>query len=132
MKTTLLLLSLITITSCTNKDNFKYVENIKEKVSGSKSVYHTTESRITAANDTLAYIEAYRKFKLSQRITEELLAGRSTIPREIISFQLFNSKGKNISDISFKTKDFEQKKADSTAAALELSYRISTEGNLFD
>lgn len=132
MKVTLLILTIITLTSCTNKNNFKYVENIKERVIGNKSIYHTTESWITAANDTLAYIKAYSKFKISQRLMEELLAGGSTIPREIISFQLFNSEGENISNISFKTKNFEQKKADSTAAALEMSYQISTEGNLTD
>ena len=130
MKTSLIILSLIILTSCTDKKNFKYVENVKERVIGNKSVYHTTENQIRAANDTLAYIQAYSKFKISQRIMHELLAGGSAVPKEIISFQLFNSEGENITDIAFNSKAAEQKKADSLAAAMDLSYKISIEENL--
>lgn len=126
MKAILIILNFIIFTACTNKSKFKYVENVKERVNGSKSLYQTTEHDITAANDTLAYIEAYNKFKISQRITHELLVGGSNIPKEIISFQLFNSEGKNITDVTFNTKAAEQKKADSIVATIDLSYKIST------
>ncbi|MEG0851085.1 MAG: hypothetical protein RSF34_12535 [Flavobacterium sp.] len=117
----LLLGSLLLFYSCTNKDSFKYVENIKEKSIGNKNLYHTIEGKLTAENDTLAYIRAYSKFKISQRLMYERNVGGSASPKELISFQIFNDQGKEITHITFKTKEYEQKKADSAALQLKVS-----------
>jgi len=126
MRTAFLIVSLLMLNSCTNRNNFKYVENIKEQVIGAKNVYHTKEEIITATNDTLAYIKAYSKYRISQALTDKILIGESNVRKEIISFQLFNSDGENITDINFKTKEFEQKKADSLVIVMTTSYDTNT------
>lgn len=123
MKTFFLVVFIILLTSCTNNNKFKYVENIKERTIGSKSFYHTTEEEITAANDTIAYIVAYNKYKISKSLTEGLNTKGSAATQEIISFQLFNSEGKNITDIAFKTKEQEQRKADDHVKEIKSSYK---------
>lgn len=125
MKKAVLIPFLIAFVSCDNKQNYQYIENIKEMGSHNKVVVNKKEYNIRAKNDTLAYIEAYAKFKVSQKIMHELKVGGSMDPKEVISFQLFNSEGKNITAINFNTKEAQQRKADEYAAELDLSYTIT-------
>jgi hypothetical protein len=118
MKKFLSIVFVFALLSCNQQKEYKYVEQIIE----SDPFWGTSKKEkeaevIYASSDTMAYIEAYDKYILSQtaqeRARRELakkgldLGGCST---NTIGFKLYNPDGKNISYISFATQA-EQEKA---------------------
>ncbi len=106
MKKILLLITVtILYTSCDNK-SYKYVETVREKsVFGGSSIKVKDEIIISASSDSAAYIEAYKKFCIAQKVYNDMqekgMAEYLDIP---VGFKLLNSEGEDISDIYFITK----------------------------
>ena len=73
MKNTLLLILLIFAFSSCNK-SYKYVETVKEKSLFSNSYNEKEEEpkTISSKNDSLAYLEAYQKFCISQKVYKDM------------------------------------------------------------
>lgn len=94
--------------NCNDKKEYKYVEKIKDS-NKSKTVYKTKSFH--SANDTLAYIEAYRRFKASQNVSsfsKNKIRDKYFTP---VDFELLRNET-DISNIEFQTKSKQKEKID--------------------
>ena len=103
-KLLLLICVLMLLTACNKK--YRYVEIVREQsVLGGSSEIEKDEATISASSDSTAYIEAFSKFCISQKVYSDMrkkdMADNLDIP---IGFKLYNSEGVDISDIDFATK----------------------------
>ena len=104
-KTILLLLIVVLLSGCQKK--YQYVEEVMENLMYGGHTKTTKEAEtIRAKNDTLAYIEAYRKYCVSQWVYEKMVKDGFTEYLDIpCGFKLYNPDGEDISDIYFVTRD---------------------------
>jgi|SRR5690554_1252197 len=125
MKKLLLLLLIAFFFSCESEKNYTYIVTYNDLTYAEGAGEKTRNEEIIAKNDTLAYIRAYSRFKITQRRNEYNNETGWPYPEETISFQLLNEKGEDISNIEFKTKKAEQSKSDEYALNLKSSYTES-------
>lgn len=98
MKKILLFLLMFGLLGCNGNKPYKYVEIVNEKSLFGNS-YDEKEKEpivINAKNDSLAYLEAYKRFCISQKVRKDMAdAGQdlATIP---LKFSLYNSKGEEV------------------------------------
>lgn len=120
-KLPLLFLMSITLFSC--KKDYRYVEKIeKERILGGFD-REEKEVQIQSENDTLAYLEAFKKFAISQKVELEMkksLGSSSSIP---ISFNIYDDEGNDITYIDFPNK--EKRENEITKSILSLNTSIS-------
>ena len=97
MKNTLLLILLIFAFSSCNK-SYKYVETVKEKSLFSNSYNEKEEEpkTISSKNDSLAYLEAYQKFCISQKVYKDMTNQGIEFVNIPIKFSLYNSNGEKV------------------------------------
>lgn len=94
-----LLLALL-LSSCNKK--YSYIEVIlDEDVFGEVSIKEKDAVIISAKNDTLAYLEAYQKFIISEQVNESLKERIGKTFTTPIEFKLLNDKGENIANTTF-------------------------------
>lgn len=95
MKKIYFLVLILILSSC--KKNYKYTEIIDEK-----SIFVEVEETakdpeiIKAKNDSLAYLEAYKKFQISLKIAKEMKEASVDIYKLPKDFEIENSEGKSI------------------------------------
>ena len=95
MKKTLYLVLILVLISC--KENYTYIEIIDEKSIFGDVEETTKESEIIKAkNDSLAYLEAYKKFQISLKIAKEMKEASGDIYKFPKNFRIENSEGKSI------------------------------------
>lgn len=100
----------ILVSGCQKR--YQYVEEVIEHsyLGGLKETTKEPKT-ITARNDTMAYIDAYRKFCISQYVYEKMihdgLGQYLDIP---LGFKLYNSDGEDISNIYFQSKDKQEQR----------------------
>lgn len=99
-----LFLVLVFLTACERK--YRYVEIVREQsIIGGSSIKEKDEKILAAPSDSAAYIEAFSKFCIAQKVYSDMckkgMGDYLDIP---ISFKLYNSEGIDISDITFSTK----------------------------
>ena len=100
---------ILTITSC-NKE-YKYVDLTNDGLFTKED----NEKIFSAPSDSVAYIDAYRRFCSSKRIYTEMV--EKGMPVKIpIGFRVYNSKGIDISYTSFATKAEQESKIESENA----------------
>lgn len=108
-----LLLTCVIMSGCQKK--YQYVEDVIER----SVLYGIHEKEkdaeeIKASNDTMAYIAAYRKFCISQSVYNKMVdEGFGEYLDMPLGFKLYNSEGKDISDIYFLTKAEKEKEISS-------------------
>ena len=89
------------------QQEYSYVETVSEPslFGGSYSSKEKEPAIIKEKNDTLAYLAAYQKFVISQKVFRDMSetygAKHLSVPK---SFALFNSKGENLAYIEFPSK----------------------------
>lgn len=100
----LLICALMLLTACNKK--YRYVEIVREQgVLGGSSVTEKDEKIISASSDSAAYIEAFSKFCISQKVYSDMRKkGKADYLDVPIEFKLYNSEGVDISDIVFATR----------------------------
>lgn len=99
-------LMLLLVTTACNK-RYTYVEVIRQQqFFGRTQVTTKEEVKIRARNDTMAYLEAYEKFCISQAVYIGMKEryGMPELQDVPLGFKLYNSKGKDISKNNFATK----------------------------
>ncbi|MBQ6062686.1 MAG: hypothetical protein IJK87_03510 [Prevotella sp.] len=103
-KILLLFFVLILLTACEKK--YKYVEIVREQsVLGGSSIKEKDEQILSAPSDSAAYLNAFSKFSISQKVYSDMRKkGMSEYLDIPIGFRLYNSEGVDISDIDFFTK----------------------------
>ncbi len=109
---------------------YQYVEEVIEhSVLGGIKESTKEPENIKAANDTIAYINAYRKYCISQsvyqRMANEGYGEYLDIP---IGFKLYNSDGEDITNIYFTTRTKQEEKIASLLTNIDTSTH-STEMN---
>lgn len=108
MKNTLLL-TLITclIISCQKSKEYRYVESgLKENLFG-RTVLHVADTIvIKAETDSIAYMEAYKKYCISEKINKDMKESLGTSSTTPTNFKLINENGEDIaSTLSFLKMD---------------------------
>lgn len=123
MKKLLLLFFIGLFFSCGDSEkSYTYIETYNDLTYAEGAGEKKRDEEILAKNDTLAYILAYSKFKISEKRNKQKIEAEWPYPEESISFQLLNEKGEDISNIEFKTKAKEQQKTAEYVADIENDY----------
>ena len=102
----------IIFTSCVSETNevkqkkYSYVETVRSRdLYGGYSIEEEEAQNIMAASDTLAYIDAFENFCISQKVYRDMYKkGVGDYIDEPLSFKLYNEAGEDITYISFVTK----------------------------
>lgn len=128
MKKLLLLLLIGFLLSCESDKTYKYIEHLKETNVDGKLIDKIEEEEIIAKNDTLAYIRAYSKFKISQRSAEYSMTSKSSYPNEVLSFELYDEKGNDITNIDFVTRELEKNETDEYVLKMHNPYEGISNG----
>lgn len=117
-----LFLIAISVISCENVQEYSYVETVLEPSVYGSSVFKKEKDPviIKAKNDTLAYIEAYNKFSISQKVYQDMSSvyGASLLSSPL-SFALLNSEGTDVSDVYFVTKSSQEQEIHNRIFAME-------------
>ncbi len=96
-KLLLLVLLTIIISACEQSKNYEYVElGLKESIFGGIEQDEKDAVVIKAKNDSIAYLEAYQKFCISEKVAQDMqeaLGSSSTKPTD---FKLIDEQGNNI------------------------------------
>jgi len=96
-KNLLLVLLIITITSCEQSKKYKYVEiGQKESLFGGTERDEKDAVIIRSKNDSIAYLDAYQKFCISEKVSQDMkeaLGSASTTPTD---FKLIDEQGNNV------------------------------------
>lgn len=97
MKVLLFSFLVIFVFSGCNK-SYKYVEIVKEKsvLSNSYEQKEKEAKNIIAKNDSIAYLEAYKKFLISLKVSKEMKAAGMEFASIPIRFSLYDDKGKEV------------------------------------
>jgi len=105
----LIVLSLLLVFLYSCKNNYEYVEFERIVFDNSNDLNKKEAVKIKAKNDTMAYIEAFEKFCISQK-TYEITNEDGTAYSKPVKFHIYDEKGNDISDVNFKTKELEEDK----------------------
>ncbi|MCL8009431.1 hypothetical protein M8845_18545 [Gelidibacter japonicus] len=96
-KLLLLVLLTIIISSCEQSKKYEYVElGLKESIFGGIDQDEKDAVIITAKTDSIAYLEAYQKFCISEKVAQDMqeaLGSSSTKPTD---FKLIDEQGNNV------------------------------------
>lgn len=100
---------ILTLLSCENKKIYKYIESVEDNFGGRIKI-EKFEEEIKAINDTAAYLEAFAKYSISEKIKKEFdKEGLSVSKQKVLGFELYDNKGKDISNINFSNKEIRKK-----------------------
>lgn len=109
---TILKVALIALlaTSCVANRQYTYIETAEEReLFGGTSTKEKDAEIIMAKSDTLAYIEAFTKFCISEKVYRDVYkkgwGEYASVPK---SFKLLNELGEDITNIEFATKKQEE------------------------
>ena len=82
---------------CGCKKSYTYVEIIDERsIFGNIEEKEEEPEKIKAKNDSLAYIEAYKKFNISLKNAKDAKAASGNIYKYPKDFKILNSDGKSV------------------------------------
>ena len=103
MKKIILILLLIAFASCQNKKKYKYIETVNdESITGEIEKKDEDPIVFESDNDSLAYLEAYRKFCISQKIFFDSKMKSIKTYTEPLEYKIFDADGKDITMNQFK------------------------------
>lgn len=126
-----ILIIFLAFSSCQKK--YRYVEEVQEySVFGGSSVNDEDEKIIMAPTDSAAYLEAYRKFCISQKVYNDLLVSGISNPTKPLGFKLYNEDGEDISCIFFVTKADQEKEIGERILGMENVIKRNDENGLGD
>lgn len=91
--------------SCNIKKTYKYVLIIdKEDLFGEHKKVEEKPEKIKAVSDSAAYLEAYLKYTISVKANKNIEQATGKVFSTPRGFDLYNNKGKEISQVDFKDK----------------------------
>lgn len=109
----ILLISILVcfFSSCSFDKEYKYVEVVSEKgMFGGESLKDDDTEIIKAPSDSVAYIKAFERFCISQKVYKDMQDGGFHPSEEPVSFKLYNDQGIEISNSTLFTTRGEQEK----------------------
>lgn len=127
MNKKLLLLFLMSLTLFSCKKNYKYVEKVEKEGIFGGTEREEKEEEFKAENDTAAYLEAFKKFLISQKVEMEMKKSIGKSSYSPLSFSVYDDKGNDISYINFNNKEKREKEI--TKSILSLG-TTSSESNI--
>lgn len=123
MNKKLLFLFLVLLIPFSCKKDYKYVEKIeRERIFGGGTDREEKEEIFQADNDTLAYLEAFQKFVISQKVEMEMKKSLGSSSSTPLSFSIYDEKGNELTFIDFPNK--EKRENEITKRILSLSSSI--------
>ena len=111
MKNKLLIIVLFfTLISC-NKKEYKYIEIADEEgLMGGTERKEQEPKVIEAETDSIAYLEAFQKFCIAQKVSNDMKTSMGASANTPIEFKLLNEKDEDITNlVFFKDKDLKEK-----------------------
>lgn len=115
------LLLVFLLISCNSNKTYTYVETIDETKILGRAISEKADS-VFAANDTLAYLEAFKKFCISRKVHADI---RATLGEENtampLAFKVFDKNMVDITNISFVTKENAEKEIEQKIFSLKNS-----------
>lgn len=126
MKKLLLISILVSIFSaCTINKEYKYVEVVNDRgIFGNVSIEDEDENIIMAPSDSDAYLKAFEKFCISQKVYKDMQDAGMNPSKQPISFKLYDDQGLEISKTTFfANKDKLEKKILSIIQSEENTYK---------
>lgn len=105
MNKKLLLLFLMALTLVSCKKSYKYVEKVEKQGILGGTEREEKEEEFKAENDTVAYLEAFKKFAISQKVEMDMKKSLGTSSSTPLSFSVYDDKGNDISYINFTNKE---------------------------
>lgn len=118
MKIKLILLFVISLSLFSCKKNYKYVEKIEKVGIFGGTETEEKEEEFKAENDTTAYLVAFQKFLISQKVEMEMKKKLGTSSSSPLSFSVYDDKGNNITYINFYNR--EKRESQITKSVLSL------------
>ncbi len=93
------------ILSCEKK--YKYIQiDTEESVLGGVSTQEKEAKIITAANDSIAYLEAYRNFCIAEKVNKDMLGALGKVYSTPLKFKLYNENGQDVANsVTFPGKE---------------------------
>lgn len=117
---------------CSCQHSYEYVETVLEPslMGGRKTETDKDAEVIKEKNDTLAYLAAYQKFIISQKVFRDMSeCYGSELLSEPKSFSLYNENGVDISDIFFATKESRESEIEDRILSMKNSIKESREAS---
>ena len=97
-KTLLYILLISVIYSCEQSKEYNYVEiGVKESLFGGAGKDEKVAVTIRAETDSIAYLEAYKKFCISEKVSQDMKETLGSSPTTPTDFKLIDEQGNNIS-----------------------------------
>ncbi len=113
------LVSILLLVSCNKK--YTYIETVVEHDIFDRTSINTKEAKkIYAKNDSIAYMKAYETFCISIRVYEHMKEKGASYVDAPIDFNLYDNKGRDISEIQFMTKETGENETFSRIMGLKL------------
>lgn len=123
------LLILGLLSSC-NK-SYKYVETVQEEsILGGTETKDSEEKIIKAPNDSTAYLEAYKQFCISSKISKDMKQSLGKIFSTPLSFKLYNDKEEDITNTTlFVSRAKQEKEIEKRISSMENSIQRAVDEN---
>lgn len=118
--------------SCNLKNkNYKYIEVAEEEgLMGGTERKEQEPKIIEAESDSIAYLEAYTKFCIAQKVSNDMKTSMGSSATTPIEFKLFNEKEEDITNlVSFKDKEIKEKEIKDQIFSMKNSMQESVENN---
>lgn len=102
-----LLLTMILFESCEHKKSYKYIEVISdESVFGGVEIKEKEPKTIMAISDSVAYLEAYQSFCISQKVNNDMKEAMGKVYSVPLKFKLIDKAGNDITNsVNFENKE---------------------------
>lgn len=139
MKKLLLLLLFVSLSACKNNKKYTYIEIIEdENFLGSTDIIEKDTFLIKAENDSIAFLEAYKKFIISKKVENDYILSNKKFYDKILDFKLLDNKNIDISKTTaFKNINAEKLKIEKEIFGMENIFKddlsvADTKPNIID
>ena len=110
---------LMILLSC--KKNYKYIEKVEKQGMFGGIEKQEKEEEFKAEDDSAAYLEAFKKFAISQKVEMEMKKALGTSSSRPLSFSVYNDEGNDISYINFTNKEKKENEISQSILSLNSS-----------
>lgn len=124
-----LLLTMILFESCEFKKSYKYIEVISdESIFGGVDIKEKEPKTIMAISDSVAYLEAYQLFCISQKVNNDMKEAMGKVYSTPIKFKLMDKDGNDImNSIYFENREKLEKEIENRIFSINNSIKESVD-----
>lgn len=99
----LTILAFLPLLSCKSNHSYKYIEFVREAglLGGPAEIKNKEPKLIEAENDSAAYLDAYKTYCISQKVTQDMAKTMGQVYSTPVGFKVLNDKGADITNAVF-------------------------------